>query len=244
LDRIGHNYGPDSHEVMDSILRLDRTLADFLKFLDEKVGRGRYLVVLTADHGVAPLPERIQAMTGRELSAGRVRGADLDAQVFPVLDAKYGAPANGERWAARDGLAWHLNPAVLAEKRLAAADVAATLREALLQVPVVAMAFTRAQLTGAPPLDAAGEAMRLSYHPARSADVLVVLKPYYIDRINPGTTHGSPYSYDSHVPLLWFGTGVKPGVHTERVGVDDLAPTLAHLLGVTAPAQATGRVLF
>lgn len=243
-DHAGHSFGPDSHEIMDSIVRLDRTLAEFLKFLDEKIGRDRYLVVLTADHGVAPLPERIQSIPGRELAAGRVRGADIDKPVFAALDAKFGAPAEGARWAARDGMAWHLNPAVLAQKQLAPAVAEAALRDALLQVPSLACAFTRTELTAAAPLDHFGEAMRLSYHPARSPDVMAVLKPYFIDRITPGTTHGVPYDYDNHVPLLWFGPGVKAGVRTERVGVDDLAPTLARLLGVPAPAQAKGRVLF
>jgi arylsulfatase A-like enzyme len=86
--------------------------------------------------------------------------------------------------------------------------------------------------------------MRLSYYPPRSPDVMLVLKPYFIDRANTGTTHGTPYQYDTHVPQLWYGAGVKPGVRTERVGVDDIAPTLARLLGVPAPPLAEGRVLF
>ncbi len=242
-DKIGHAYGPDSHEVMDSILRLDRTLADFLRFLDERIGLARCTIVVTADHGVAPLPERIQA-TGRDFAAGRVRGAEIDPVVFAALDAKFGARSDGERWAARDGLGYHLNPAALAQRQLSSAEVEAALREALLQVPVIAAAYTRTQLVASAPLDAIGEAMRLSYNPARSPEVMAVLHPYFIDRSSPGTTHGAPYDYDNHVPQLWYGAGVKPGVRTERVGVDDLAPTLAHLLGVPAPAQATGRILF
>ena len=105
-------------------------------------------------------------------------------------------------------------------------------------------ADTRTRLLDPAPLDAIGEAVRLSFYPLRSPDVIAVLKPYFIDRPTSGTTHGTPYDYDNHVPLLWWGAGIKPGVRTERVGVDDLAPTLAHLLGVPAPPQAAGRILF
>ncbi|MES1195016.1 MAG: hypothetical protein ABUL65_03915, partial [Opitutus sp.] len=212
-------------------------------FLDEKVGLKNCVIVLTADHGAAPMPERIQA-TGRDLATGRVKGADLDAQLVAALDAKFGPLANDERWAARDGMAYHLNPAALAQKQLAAPVLEAAVRDALLGMPGIAAAYTRTQLIDPAPLDAIGEAERLSFYPPRSPDVLIVLKPYFIDRAANGTTHGMPYNYDNHVPLLWWGAGIKAGVHTERVGVDDLAPTLAHLLGVPAPPQAAGRILF
>jgi hypothetical protein len=237
-DKAGHGYGPHSHEIMDSILRLDRTLAELFKFIDEKAGVGRWTVVLTADHGVAPLPER-QPGTG-----GRVRGADLDRQVFAALDATFGPLADGERWAMRDGLGYHLNPAALARKKLDPAEVEERIAVALRELPFVATAYTRTRFVNPAALDAIGEAMRLSYYPPRSPDVMAVLKPYFIDRISPGTTHGAPYDYDNHVPLLWAGAGIKPGVHRQRVGVDDLAPTLAQFLGLPPLPQTTGRALF
>lgn len=242
-DKIGHGYGPDSHEVMDSFLRLDLVLAELLRFLDGKVGPRSYTVVLTADHGATPLPERIQAM-GRGVATGRVKGTELDERVTAALDAQFGALAGGERWAARDGLGYHLNPAALAQKQVAPAVAEEALRAALLTHPAVAAAYTRTRLTDPAPLDRIGEAMRRSYYPPRSPDVMLVLKPYFIDRANTGTTHGTPYQYDTHVPQLWYGAGVRPGVRPERVGVDDIAPTLAHLLGVPVPPLAEGRVLF
>lgn len=237
-DKIGHNYGPDSHEVMDSVVRLDRTLAAFFRFLDEKIGLQRCTLVLTSDHGVAPLPER---EPGR---GGRVRVADLDEQVTKALDAEFGALADGERWAARDGLAYHVNPVALTQKKLTAGLVEAAIQRALLKVPSVAEAFTRTELTGTARLNAPGEATRLSFYPPRSADVMTVLKPYFIDRVQPGTTHGQPYEYDTHVPLLWYGVGVTPGAHQEPVGVHEIAPTLSHLLGLPPLPHNEGRVLF
>jgi len=237
-DKIGHAYGPHSHEVMDSIVRLDRTLAELFRFLDEKIGLANCTIVLTADHGVAPLPERNPAQ------GGRVRAADLDSQVFAALDAKFGPLADNERWAVRDALGYHLNPVALTQKQLAPAAVEEAVRAALAESPVIAAAYTRTRLVDPAPLDAVGESLRLSYYPPRSPDVMAVLRPFFIDRTSPGTTHGTPYDYDTHVPLLWYGAGVKPGVHATRVGVDDLAPTLARLLGVPAPAQTAGRALF
>jgi hypothetical protein len=173
-----------------------------------------------------------------------LRVADLDPRVFAALDGEFGPLADGERWAARDGLAYHLNPAALAQKQLAAPVVERAVQRALLTVPELAEVFTRTQLTNAAALTPIGEALRLSYHPPRSPDVLAVLKPFFVDRLAPGTTHGTPYEYDNHVPLLWYGIGVKPGVHPEQVGVNDLAPTLARLLGLPALPQSEGRVLF
>ncbi len=192
-DKVGHAYGPDSHEIMDSILRLDRTLAELFQFLDKKIGLAHCTIVLTADHGVAPLPERRQAEMG-ESAGGRVKSADIDKQVFAALDARFGVLADNERWAVRDGLGYHLNPAALAQKSLVPAEVEAAARAALLEIPALAAAYTRTRLLDPAPLDAIGEAVRLSYYPPRSPDVMAVLKPYFIDRASPGTSHGTPYA--------------------------------------------------
>jgi hypothetical protein len=241
-DKIGHAFGPDSHECMDSYLRLDRTLDELFRFIDEKIGLEHCIVVLTADHGAMPLPERVLA-ANRGVPAGRVKAIDLDKLIQGALDRSFGLPAEGTRWVGRDGLGWHLNPVVLEQKRLAASTVENVARTALLTHPAVASAYTRTDFLSNAPLDAIGEAMRLSYHAPRSADVVAVLRPYFIDRPNSGTTHGAPYDYDTHVPLAWLGVGVPKGRRHERVGVNDLAPTLAHLLGVPRPPQAAGRLL-
>jgi len=242
-DRTGHAYGPDSHEVMDSYLRLDRTLAELFRFLDAQVGAGNYVVALTADHGIAPLPERTQRDHGAA-AAGRLGGGALDKFLFPALDATYGALPENVYWAVRDNSGYHLNPAALAAKQLAAPQLAAKIREVLLTHPMLAAVYTREQLTAPGPLDAFGEMERLSYYPPRSPDVVYIPKPNFVEGSAVGTNHGTPYAYDTHVPQVWYGAGVKPGVHPGRVAVDDLAPTLAALLGVTLPPEAKGKVLF
>jgi len=240
-DKTGHAFGPDSHEVMDTYARLDRTLAEFFTFLDRRLGAGNYVVALTADHGVAPTPERRLAAG---LGAGRVKGSDLDSLVRQRLEAEFGPPPADERWAARDGQSYRLNPVALKARGVPREQTELVVAAALRSHPAVASAHTRGELEGGQPLDAIGEAMRRSFHRERSGDVLYAHRPYFMERTDPGSTHGTPHDYDTHVPLLWFGHGVPAGpARAERVGVDDLAPTLAALLGVDLPA-AEGRRLF
>ena len=239
IDAIGHGYGPDSHEVMDSMLRLDRVLAAIFAQIDREIGLAHCVIVLTADHGVAPLPERIAPAP-----AGRVKLADLDPVVKQALDAKYGPLAKGETWATRDGLNFHLRPAALAEKNVSAAEAANVVKAALLEVPNMGYAFTREELLAAPAEGGEVLAMaRRSYHAARGRDVMFFPKENFVPVGGTGSTHATPYDYDTHVPIVFFGAGVKPGVHTESVGVDDIASTLAPLLGVAAPPAAKGKKL-
>lgn len=242
-DSMGHAYGPDSHEAFDSYLRLDRTLAAFFGFLDAQIGPGRWVAVLTADHGVARLPERVQTETGQANAAGRIAARDLDLWVNQALDQAFGPLPAALFWTYRDNSSYHLNPRALAAKELSPDRVAAELSAALARHPMVGAAYTRSQLTMNGPLDAMGEMVRRSFNPARSADVLFVEK-YNFQMRAAGTTHGTPHDYDTHVPQVWFGAGVKPGVHPEPVAVEDIAPTLAALLGVELPPEARGRRLF
>ncbi len=240
VDAIGHNYGPDSHEVMDSMLRLDRVLAALLDRIDREVGLKNCVVVLTADHAVAPMPE-----VARLHPDGRVKSADLDALGNRALNAAYGPLENGETWFVRDNAAYNFVPAALATKKISAHDAALTLQKAFLASPVIAEAYTRDELLAAPPTtDSVLDMTRRSYNESRGRDLLLVLKPYHYFSRATGSTHGSPNDYDTHVPLLWFGAGVPKSTHTERVGVDDLAPTLSALLGISAPPDAKGRRLF
>ncbi|MCX6955702.1 MAG: alkaline phosphatase family protein [Verrucomicrobia bacterium] len=213
VDTCGHSYGPDSQEVMDSVLRLDRVLAALFARIDQEVGLAKCVIVLTADHGGEPMPERVQALRP-DIPAGRIKPADLDAAAKKALDAAYGPLEGKELWFTRDTYAYFVRPAALAAKKLTAADVAKVLKAGLLTAPGIATAFT------------------------------YVLKPYYQIKTGTGATHGMPYAYDTHVPILWWGAGVPRGVHPERVSVEDIAPTLAALLGVPTPPQAMGRRLF
>ncbi len=240
LDAIGHSYGPDSHEVMDSVLRIDRVLAALLDCLDREVGLGRCVIVLTGDHGVAPLPER-QTTPGD----ARMNLAGLDAAVRAALDAAFGSPPPRAPWLQRDNLSYHLRPDALAARHTNADAATEVVKQALQHLPQVGAVFTRAEILAAPAQGDSVLAMtRRSYHAGRDRDVLFFLCPYIVARTPTGTTHGTPYEYDAEVPLVWSGAGIPHETRAEKVGLDDLAPTLAKILGVTCSPRAGGRDLF
>lgn len=244
VDYGGHSFGPDSHEVMDLLLRLDRTIAQLLSFLDAEVGAGKYVMVVTADHGVTPLPERIAAFN-RDLLAGRFDDRELSKQIEATLAKEFGAPPEGYVWAVRDSYGYRITPAALQLRHAKREDVAARLRDVVAAWPQVASAYTRAEVLAAPANDQSviGR-VRLSYYPARSQDVVFVLQPFIVDRSPTGTNHGGPYDCDDHVPLIFYGAGISPSVRIERVGVDNIAPTLSALLRIPPPPQAAAGRLF
>lgn len=244
IDVAGHNFGPDSHEIMDSVLRIDRVLAQILDCIDREVGLARCVFVLTADHGACPLPERLLAKEPG-LAAGRVKTADLDAAIRKALNETFGPLSGKEYWFLRDNAGYHLRPTALAAKQVSAADAAKVAKAALATFPFIAEVYTRDELLA---MDATGDSlpakMRRSYRGAEDRDVVYVTKPYYLVKANSGTSHGTPYEYDTHVPQLWYGAGVPRKTSTEPVGVEDIAPTLSAILGVPAPPATKGKKLF
>jgi len=228
---------------MDSVLRLDRTLAELLDQIDKEVGLGKCVVVLTADHGASPLPERILAMN-RGIPAGRLDNAAIDRLVDAAMVAAFGPAPDGDFWCRRDNFGYTLHPSALKARGVDIRRAESVVKAALLGYPAIAAVYTAEEL-GEP---AEGDSMlamsRRSFHPGRSTDVEFVMKPYFMDRSPFGTNHGTPWDYDTHVPLVWFGAGVPRGLHPEAVAVEDLAPTLSALLGIPRPPRARGRQLF
>jgi predicted AlkP superfamily pyrophosphatase or phosphodiesterase len=239
-DLIGHAFGPSSHEVMDVTVRTDRLLQRFFDFLEKQIGLGHVLIVLTADHGVAPLPE-----LARELhpGAGRLDPARIAAAAEAALRSRYGAaPAPG--WVVHTAPPWlYLNLKALGQKGIAIAEAERTAKDAVKRVRGVNQALTATELRRQQGNGTASSAA-LSFYPNRSGNIYYELKPFIVPGEGPtGTTHGSPWSYDTRVPLLWFGASVKRGVYRKPVSVADLAPTLATILGITTPVGSHGRVL-
>jgi hypothetical protein len=244
VDAAGHNFGPDSHEIMDSMLRIDRVIAALLSFIDREVGLNKCVIMISADHGVSPLPEHVLAKQPG-VAAGRVKTADITAAAKGALDAAFGALPKGENWFSIDNLGYHVRNEALATKQLTASAVAKVIKDAIARLPYIAAVYTRDELLETEPKDESLRAlMRRSYRGASDRDVVFVLKPYFMTKATGGSSHGLPYDYDQHVPQIWFGVGVPKGVvRREAVGVDDIAPTLAALLGVAKPAQAQGKKL-
>lgn len=241
-DTVGHSYGPDSHEVMDITLRTDRMMAEFFAFLDRRIGLKNCTIILTADHGVAPVPERLNAMSPT-FSAGRVDSVRLLKTCEAALDRAFGPLSDNRHWLIVDENNLLFMRDVLKEKNVSQAAAENVVRDALLTIDFVAAAFTRSDLLAGKASGEFAAATLLSFNAARSGDLYYQMKPYWVDR-KTGTNHGSPYNYDAHVPLVWYGVGVRPGTYPERVSVDDIAPTLANLLGIIRPPMSQGRVLF
>ena len=238
-DYVNHAFGPESRLSHDHTLHLDRHLQAFFQFLDQQVGAGNYVLALTADHGFTDTPEWA-ATQGRD--AGRFSGGPSLAAVNAALSARFGVDKLARDFSAAGLL---LNDKLAAERGLKFADVQAAAREELLKLPGVAAVFTREQLLGTDTATPYLDAMRKSFDPARAAQLQIVLKPHWIYSYRPGgSTHGSPYDYDTHVPLMFWGPSyVGQGEVKARAEVADLAPTLAALAGLPAPAQAQGRDL-
>ncbi len=241
-DYVGHAYGPDSHEVMDATIRLDRSLARLFAHLDRTVGLANVIIVLTADHGVAPLPELFTRLHPGA-RARRFRQAIVGEAVNAALRTRYG-PAPSPGWVVyhqRPQL--YLNVAALRARQVAVEDAERVAQAAVMSIPGVHEALTATQLARAR-AKGAHTGAALSFHPERSGHLYYYMEPYIVVGDGPtGTDHGSPWAYDQQVPLLWYGSRIRPGVRRTPAAVADLAPTLSALLGLTAPGGSQGRVL-
>lgn len=237
-DYVNHRWSAESRMSQDHLLRLDRQLQAFFADLDRSVGRDHYVAVLTADHGFTPAPEFSRQ---HGLDAGRINGSQLLAAVNGALAGRFGAPRLVSTASAS---ALVLDRSEIAARGLEFDAVADAARTALIAQPGIAAAYTRRELAsgsraGAPLFDA----MRNSWHPDVSGDVQYAQKPKWMFG-TAAATHGSPYEDDTHVPLLLWGPAwVRPGDRAAPVEMSDLAPTLAGLLGVAAPAMSEGKPL-
>ncbi|MCH8853258.1 MAG: alkaline phosphatase family protein [Planctomycetes bacterium] len=242
-DLVGHAYGPFSHEVMDVTLRTDHQLAEFLKFLDQRVGLDRCVIALTGDHGAGMVPEYAIEKYGR---GGRLDAITIRAGAEAVFSKTFGKLAAGQEYVARVVMPWlYFNTAVLKQQGVSPEKLRVALKDVVAAEPGLAGAFVVEDIqsghgVNVPP--ALAKRIERSYYPGRAGQVYLHVTEHWQGR-GPATGHGSAYPYDTHVPLLLFGRGIKPGKHDQPVAPTDIAPTLAHLLKIAPPSKATGRVL-
>jgi predicted AlkP superfamily pyrophosphatase or phosphodiesterase len=243
VDYVAHAFGPRSWEVQDELVRLDRDLAVFFAHLDKAVGRGNYVVALTADHGGAPIPEDFEK-TG--VDAGWLNVAEVKQNVEKSLEAlNYPKPAVAEV----GGSDIYFTPGTYDKLK---ADPAAmrAVTEAIQSVPGVAGVYRAEELEDRPATDSPiRRAEAASFLKSRSGDLVIVPKPFWSwDFSTPGrprtygSMHGSPYYYDQRVPVLLMGFGIRPGQYHGKITPADIAPTLASLCGITL-APRDGNVL-
>jgi predicted AlkP superfamily pyrophosphatase or phosphodiesterase len=236
-DAVGHSYGPDSPRVHDICIWTDREIGKLFALLDQLIGMQHVLVVLTADHGVMPLVDQLQQ---DRMPGGRLTNASIFDPMRQALIARFGP---GEWLLNTAGSSPYLNTALIAENKLDPGEVERVAAAAIAKVPHVSRVYTRQQLLlGQVSADKLGERVMRSFHSGHSGDIEVLLDPYWI-RGGTGTTHGTPYSYDSHIPLIFMGPGIKPGRYVRPVALNDLAPSLATLLDIETPSGSVGRPL-
>jgi predicted AlkP superfamily pyrophosphatase or phosphodiesterase len=235
LDLSGHRYGPQSPQVADTLLRVDRQLGAFLDFLDRQIGKDRYVVALSSDHGVAPIPEQriAQGLPARRPGA-------VDALCFQQAGERVQAQFNLERWVLEG---FYLDRDAIKKAGADPSEVEAAIARELETCDIVERAWTSAELQSAAANDedAFRTLYRHSFDPERSGDLLIQLVEYAIPA-GLVATHGSPYDYDRHVPVFVMAPGLGKARIADEVAIVDLAPTLAGLLGVPAP-KVDGRDL-
>lgn len=251
-DYVGHSFGPHSLEVEDMAYRTDRQLGAFIALVNERMAGRNWIFALTADHAVCPVPE---IMAKRGMPAGRdpfgkandqghyvALGDALEAMLRKSLKVPAAQTQPLIQLASWKEIFLHLDHASLQGDRLLQAQ--RLVRDYLLQQPPIAAAATRYQLLDGRGNTKLDQMFRRAFHPKRSGDVLYAMRPYFICG-TAGATHGSPWQYDTHVPLLLLSQGepgktaasLKPGKFRTNVSPAQLAPTLARLLGVAPPAM-------
>lgn len=243
VDYVGHSFGPRSWEIQDVLVRLDRDLGELLARLDQKVGKGNYVVALSADHGVAPIPADMQT-TG--VDAGVLSLPELKERMDKVLE-RYNYPTPAVARIAGNDV--YFGPGVYLKLKEDAPAMRA-LKEAVLAMPGVAQVYDAEELRSAErSLSQTRDAFALNYFAGRSGDMMVLQKAYWLTESSAegakrytGTGHGTPYYYDQRVPILLMGYGIQPGEYFGAVTPADIAPTFAELTGVTLSTH-DGRVL-
>ncbi|WP_207433383.1 alkaline phosphatase PafA [Sabulibacter ruber] len=240
-DYIGHQFGPNSIEVEDNYLRLDRDLADLLKFLDTQLGKENVLIFLTADHGAAHNPNYLKQL---RIPAGNTNNGIMTDSLKKHLNTKFG---NAEWVSSFMNQQIYLNHAVIESKKVNLVEIQEEVARFMQRFPGVLRSFTADALMKSHWERGLGMLVENGYMPFRSGDVLLTYQPGWYENYGrgmaKGTTHGSTWAYDTHIPLLWYGWQVPAGESTVHTEIIDIAPTLAAWLRIQEPNGTMGRSL-
>jgi predicted AlkP superfamily pyrophosphatase or phosphodiesterase len=234
LDKVGHDFGPQSHEVQDVLIRLDRELGTLLDKLDKDVGAGNYTIALTADHGVAPVPEQLKA---QGFDAGRISAGAVTRAIDEVLSKMIGPGSRRTRVLNTD---IYFTEDVYPQLVQNPSAMEAVL-DAIRQTPGVWRVYRKEALLASSDPNPLVRAAVIGYFEGRSGDLVMLPRSYWITSTSTAT-HGTGHRYDTRVPVLLFGRGITRGEYLQPAAPVDLAPTLASLAGITLP-DARGRVL-
>lgn len=236
-DYIGHAFGPNSVEIEDTYLRLDRDIADFLTYLDIRLGKGNYTVFLSADHAVAHIPAFLEE---HKIPAGIFEDADIRRELNQLVAADFGvnnAVVNLQNYQL------YLNNAEIDRQGKDMAAIKAAIIKFLMTKPFITSAFETDKLALVNLPEPQKKMLANGYNTKRSGDIQFMVKPGYFDGNRRGTTHGLWNPYDAHIPCLFYGWGVKPGKTNRETYMTDIAPTIAAMLQVQMPNGCVGKVI-
>lgn len=237
-DYVGHTFGPNSIEAEDTYLKLDRELGELLNFLDNRIGKGRYLIFLTADHGAAHVPGFAK---DHSIPAGNVDFEKIISGLNTVLKEKFGKE-NLVREISNYQVV--LNLPLIASSSLDVNNVKNQIITYLLKQEGIARVFNIEDLAAATLNAKIKEMLANGYYPDRCGQIQLILQPQWIDGFfTGGTTHGLWNPYDLHIPLLWYGWGIKAGKSNRETHMTDIAPTVAALLHIQVPNGSVGSVI-
>lgn len=238
-DYVGHGFGVRAIETEDTYLRLDKEIARLLEFLDENIGEKEYTLFLTADHGVADVPAYSK---DNNYPGGRLNVKEKSGDLMKAIQGKLGEG----QWVidlSNDQI--HLNKALIEEKGRSLSEVQSIIKEIMMQSGFIEEAFTATELGSRQMTDPIAIKLQNGYHMRMSGDVFFVSKSGFLfgEEGQPGTTHGSAYNYDSHIPVIFYGKNIPKGQSVRKVSITDIAPTVSMLLNISLPSGATGEPL-
>ncbi|MCB4807690.1 alkaline phosphatase family protein [Tamlana sp. 62-3] len=236
-DYVGHNFGVNSKEVEDTYIRLDKDLERFFKVLDAEVGKGEYTVFLTADHGAVDVPSYLRKM---QIPAGYLNNKETKAKFAAFLMDTFGVDNLIEN-ISNDQI--FLNHEAVKATNKTLSEVEAIIVDELINYKNVYKVYAASTMHNNDFTSGMEELLQKGYSQKRSGDVLIIANPNYISYSKTGSTHGSGFKYDTHVPLLLFGKGIKHGETLQKTVIPDIAPTISALLGISFPNGTTGAPL-
>jgi predicted AlkP superfamily pyrophosphatase or phosphodiesterase len=238
MENIGSLFGPNSVEVEDAFLRLDKEIAHFLAFLDDQVGKENALVYLTSDHGVAQIPSYL---SDNKIPAGYFNQNGALSLLTSALNNTYG---KGEWIRAYHAQQVYLNHTLIEDSKMSLTEMQDYVAQFLLQFSGVSNTITAHTLQTANFTEGVYRKIQNSYNQKRSGDVIINLKAGWVEKSDASTGGTSSYSYDSRIPLIWYGWKVGRGSITRPVDIIDIAPTLSTFLNITFPNSCTGSPVF
>lgn len=236
-DYIGHAFGPNSIEAEDNYLRLDKDLGELFSYLDAKVGKNEYLVFISADHGAAHVPA---FMNKNKLPGKSVPGELYLSAVDSVLKKRFGPH---KLIAAEQNLQFFYNHDLMDSLKIDRADVNKLITAYLGKQEGIQRVFPLSEVNTQPLVDKIKTAAVNGYFPTRSGDIQYVMRPGYFHGGSTGTTHGSVYPYDTHIPLVWYGWKIRPGRTSRETYMTDVAPTIATMLRIQMPSGCVGHAI-